>query len=541
MKNLITPSYTFTPGGSGVGTLQLNNFAEFDIKLIYAVINITRDDIIFAPAIIGKGFTSYDDTTKTITLEYSTSSYNSGDVLQFIYESTSEYPSLVKQRPNPIWNVSFAEVGSSLLNTNFTQRALGTGVGVTQASSSLLVTAGTTANSEFLARSTRSWKAPISLRAKTILSQRIVNNNFAVLLADVIAEGASCTINSATSITVSVSGFGSETIGQSMFVGAINGANGVPGRYAIASRTASTITLTVAGWPASGSCTVDLFGYNYVYNRYTTSTATSSVFDSQRKGWNSGDTTLTINTTASPGHVIQLNHEVRSVAVSDFTVASVATLGVTSRGSRVENIPDDTVDLHVFLWSYNGTTNPASSTTWTCGLVSIEDLPNNTVYIGGARSQGTANGIAIVPSGTQTVSFTQPALVASTARIGSVGSSGIWYDDSSTTMTANQSFTGTSRDITVTASATGWANAGTFGQELVVSAESDVAGTLWLEVSRDNTNWRRVKSISTSAITGGGQYAEIVHRPSWRYARVGYTNGATGQARFTIGSFLKAT
>jgi hypothetical protein len=38
----------------------------------------------------------------------------------------------------------------------------------------------------------------------------------------------------------------------------------------------------------------------------------------------------------------------------------------------------------------------------------------------------------------------------------------------------------------------------------------------------------------------GGVYAKIVHRPSWRYARVGYTNGVGAQARFSIGSVLMA-
>jgi hypothetical protein len=72
--------------------------------------------------------------------------------------------------------------------------------------------------------------------------------------------------------------------------------------------------------------------------------------------------------------------------------------------------------------------------------------------------------------------------------------------------------------------------------EVRIAAESDQSGTLWLEVSRDNAAWRRAKSVATAAVTGGGQYAEIIHRPSWRYWRVGFTNGATLQTRFTINS-----
>ncbi len=126
--------------------------------------------------------------------------------------------------------------------------------------------------------------------------------------------------------------------------------------------------------------------------------------------------------------------------------------------------------------------------------------------------------------------------VTSTVRLGFGVAHGIWWDDSSTVLAANASFTGSSRDLLVTATATAFANAATFAKELRVSAESDQTGTLWLEVSRDNTNWRRIKSVATVAVAGGGFFAEIVHQPSWRYARVGFTNGATLQTRFTIGS-----
>jgi hypothetical protein len=145
-------------------------------------------------------------------------------------------------------------------------------------------------------------------------------------------------------------------------------------------------------------------------------------------------------------------------------------------------------------------------------------------------------------SGTQPVSGSVTAtLAAATVRAGFVAGAGIWYDDSSVALAANATFTGTSRDATVTATATAFANASTYSKEVRLSAESDQAGTLWLEVSRDNTNWRRVKSVATAAVTGGAQYAEIVHRPSWRYWRAGFTNGATLQTRLSLGSIAIAT
>lgn len=144
-------------------------------------------------------------------------------------------------------------------------------------------------------------------------------------------------------------------------------------------------------------------------------------------------------------------------------------------------------------------------------------------------------------SGTQPVSGSVTAtLAAATVRAGFVAGAGIWYDDTAATLAGGASFTGTSRDATVTATATAFANAATYAQEVRILAEADVTGTLWLEVSRDNSAWRRIRSVATSAITGGGFAAEILYRPAWRYWRAGFTNGAGAQGRFTLGSVAMA-
>ena len=106
MKNLITPSYVFTPGLSGVGTID-TNIINFDIKLLYAIVNVTREAIIYTPAISGRGYTSI--TGDTITLEFSTTGMNSGDILQFIYDSTVDYPSYVNTgQAQPLTNAQLA-------------------------------------------------------------------------------------------------------------------------------------------------------------------------------------------------------------------------------------------------------------------------------------------------------------------------------------------------------------------------------------------------------------------------------------------------
>lgn len=447
---------------------------------------------------------------------------------------------VVRQAPIDITVCSFAQSGPGLLSDDMVARRTGDGVTVAQANGNLVVGLGVAPNDEFLARSVASFHGALMVRAQTSLSQRIAQNTFAVLLADRVGEGLACTIDSPTSITVTLPAHGmtDQNIGQSMFVGGIAGAAGVPGRYPIAAvPSANELTFTVAGWPASGSCTLDLFGWNHYKILYTGTSATAALFDAQRRGWASGDTSIATNTTAGVGHIASIVNDGRNAYVADMLAASSTAPAISTRGSRYSNIPDDDVDLHVYLWAYNGTAAPASSTTWTLGFWAVEDTTNNVVYLGGVRPMGQGPALPVVFPAAQSVNAT---LIASTVRAAFVAASGIWFDDTSTALGANGTFTGASRDLTVTATAAAWANAATYAHELRASAESDQAGTLWLEVSRDNTNWRRVKAVPTAAVAGGGQYAEIVHRPSWRYARVGFTNGATAQARLALGSVLTA-
>ena len=145
----------------------------------------------------------------------------------------------------------------------------------------------------------------------------------------------------------------------------------------------------------------------------------------------------------------------------------------------------------------------------------------------------------------QTSGTTTATLAAATVRAGFIASAGIWYDDSSTNLGIAGVFTGTSRDATVTATATAMANAGTYAKQIRVFAESDVTGTLVVQVSRDNTNWRTAYTAATASIAaiggfGAGFAAEIKFEPAWRYWRVCYVNGAGAQTRFALGSIAVA-
>ena len=357
-----------------------------------------------------------------------------------------------------IWNVSFSEVGASVISSQFQAPTIGTGVSYNQGSGALNIVAGTTANAEFFTRSTTTWRGAMRLKFSIVASQRIANNNLAVMLADLIGEGLSVTINSATSITVSQSGhaFTSTSVGQFVHIGRIVGAAGVPGRYAIASVVAGvSYNLTVAGWPASGSCTATIFGHSYVRNLVTGTTATAINVDAQRRGWAAGDTAATINTTASPGTIITCELTGREVFWADQLRATSTTPTVVVRANRLENIPDDNLDLYLFVWSFNGTTNPATSTTWTMSFCAIEKFANMPVYIQGNRANGAMNPLPVTQIGTTTISgtVTVNALPAGTNAIGDVG---IQYRASTTgAASATHLISGASTNSTIVKSSAG--------------------------------------------------------------------------------------
>jgi len=450
-------------------------------------------------------------------------------------QSVSALPT--RQAPQKYWNCGFSKVGSGLQNTDkMTLIQTGGGQTVAQSAGNLTITCGTTANSETIIRSIETFNGALQMLAMVTAGTRNTLNDLFVELVDVIGDGLAFTINSTTSVTVTkvAHGFTSADVGQRMDIGALSLSTCPPQEAVIASiPSVDTITFTVAGFPASGSGTCSLWGYNKYELRYTTATATNAAFNVRRKGWRNTAVTATINTTAS-GHVAALAVKNGVASLSDKTLA--AGNAFTNRTFWDANCPDDDAELYLQIRCRNGTSSPASLV-WTIGGVRISDYVPQQVEIVSIEQQSPRTALRTENTNTLTANAT---LQASTNRAAFIANAGIWYDDSSTVLASNATFTGTSRDLTVTATATAFANAATYAKELRVSAESDQAGTLWLEVSRDNSNWRRIKSVATAAITGGGQYAEIVHRPSWRYARVGYTNGATLQGRFTIGTILMA-
>ncbi|AOG24428.1 hypothetical protein [Acidovorax sp. RAC01] len=326
-------------------------------------------------------------------------------------------PLPTQHAPPLFWRVGFAEVGSGLQGLAANEMTLvqtGAGMAVNQTAGNLVITTGTTANSETVLRSNLAFRGSLLARYKAILSQRIANQTFRFELADLIGANLAYTINSATSVTVTfptTNPFAANSVGQFVRLSTITGAAGIPGRYAIASVSGLTVTFTVAAWPATGTGTLTLYGHNWLANEYSGTTATNSSFDCQRRGWVSGNTTATISTTASPGHIGQIAFDVLAASYSDSLAASNTGYQWANRATRLENIPDEDAELHFFVVVQNGSTAPASSTTLTVGFLQVEDQGRNKVRITSSDPVGSHPQPVQIMGGTTAVTGTVTATV----------------------------------------------------------------------------------------------------------------------------------
>jgi len=88
MKKFIIPAYTFTPGASGVGSVDLTGISSFEPKYLISIINQDAGVIIYSTASATKGYTSIVGTL--VTLQFDTTSMSGGDVLQVIYEDNTQ-------------------------------------------------------------------------------------------------------------------------------------------------------------------------------------------------------------------------------------------------------------------------------------------------------------------------------------------------------------------------------------------------------------------------------------------------------------------
>lgn len=134
--------------------------------------------------------------------------------------------------------------------------------------------------------------------------------------------------------------------------------------------------------------------------------------------------------------------------------------------------------------------------------------------------------INATPAGTSTV-------------LGTLFSGGMWKEQTVVPLIANATFTGAVIDVTGVASATAFTNLTSNSTgEYRISATSDKEGTLYIETSRDNTTFFKVKAIKLAkADANCSFYGEIIHFPSDRYLKCSFANGAEAQTKFKIEQF----
>ena len=85
MSNYITPAYTFSPGPSGVGFVNLSGISDFDIKRLVAIVNQTQGVIIYSSANSSYNYTNV--VGKVVTLKFDTSDHSPTDILQIVYDT----------------------------------------------------------------------------------------------------------------------------------------------------------------------------------------------------------------------------------------------------------------------------------------------------------------------------------------------------------------------------------------------------------------------------------------------------------------------
>lgn len=172
---------------------------------------------------------------------------------------------------------------------------------------------------------------------------------------------------------------------------------------------------------------------------------------------------------------------------------------------------------------------------------------NSTICWEGAIPAGTTHmrvHCTAITSGTVEVAIAQGAsdyetvigavVGTGSAIIGATLSPGQWTDLSSTPLVGAGKVQSASIDLAGVATATTFTNNSLGMYEFRVSATADVIGTLFLEVSRDNATFKKVKTAELAKATGCEFYGEILHRPSTRYIRVEFVNGAGAQAFFSL-------
>jgi hypothetical protein len=276
-----------------------------------------------------------------------------------------------------------------------------------------------------------------------------------------------------------------------------------------------TLTMTAKAWTADATGTLTVYGHSALQVIHNGTSATAMWFDSIRRGWGSGDGTVTSDTTAAPGAMIDMHSDGRQAIFQTWSPATGTTATGTQRGSRQESIPPEDFPLYFFFSVFNGVSAPASSVTVTLGRFFVDQYSGETVTVTGGAQQGAGfaipvrvpDGLTLTGTNSVQISSATPTLIAET----------------STNLGSGATYTGASRDGGSTA----------VNQRFAARFFADQAGTARVEMSTDGSTWRRATADTALAANG---VVEFNLPAVTRYHRCILVNGGTAQGAVLVAS-----
>jgi hypothetical protein len=112
MKIVLPTSPVFVPSAKTLN-FTTNGLvgSTFDIKRLFAVINQTKNVLIFAETVTGTGYSAWDNASKVLTLQFDTSTHSSSDSLQVIYDDPNASVSISALPALPTGSNTIGNVG----------------------------------------------------------------------------------------------------------------------------------------------------------------------------------------------------------------------------------------------------------------------------------------------------------------------------------------------------------------------------------------------------------------------------------------------
>jgi len=200
-----------------------------------------------------------------------------------------------------------------------------------------------------------------------------------------------------------------------------------------------------------------------------------------------------------------------------------ATTGRTNSYRRHQQIPDPNATYKVRLRWLNGSSAPASNTNATLQFVAVQDYQELTAEITAGRGQTVAGqAIATHISSATTIPVS-----------GSISAAdNVFYNESTTAQAASATLTTTARDVAVAAAS--------FHRYSAFNASvfADQAGTLRIEVSNDNSTWRRI-TVDTAVAANTPVILSVPIMT--RYHRAVFVNGASANTVFMLNTSFTAS